>query len=100
MHTNLYLPTANEVWGKVMFLHLSVSHSVHSGHRVERYASYWNAYLFLFAMVDPGFSKEGVPTPADVTPYYLAIFFQKLHDNEINWTKKGCMYLAPHSISQ
>ena len=25
------LPPANEVWGKVMFLHLSVSHSVHRG---------------------------------------------------------------------
>ena len=25
------LPAANEVWGKVMFLHLSVSHSVHRG---------------------------------------------------------------------
>ena len=25
------LPPANEVWGKVMFLHLSVSHSVHMG---------------------------------------------------------------------
>ena len=25
----LLLPPANEVWGKVMFLHLSVSHSVH-----------------------------------------------------------------------
>ena len=42
----LYLPPANEVWGKVMFLHLSVSHSVHSCHRSGRYASYWNAYLF------------------------------------------------------
>ena len=27
--TNQQLPLANEVWGKVMFLHLSVSHSVH-----------------------------------------------------------------------
>ena len=35
-----YLPPANEVYGKVMFLHLSVSHSVHSGHRSGRYASY------------------------------------------------------------
>ena len=26
-----YLPPANEVWGKVIFVHLSVSHSVHSG---------------------------------------------------------------------
>ena len=26
-----FLPPANEVWGKVMFLHLSVSHSVHRG---------------------------------------------------------------------
>ena len=25
----LLLPPANEIWGKVMFLHLSVSHSVH-----------------------------------------------------------------------
>ena len=25
------LPIANEVWGKVMSLHLSVSHSVHKG---------------------------------------------------------------------
>ena len=41
----LLLPPANEVWGKVMFLHLSVSHSVHSGHRSGRYASYWNAYF-------------------------------------------------------
>ena len=40
------LSPANEVWGKVMFLHLSVSHSVHSGHRSGLYASYWNAYLF------------------------------------------------------
>ena len=29
-----------------MFLHLYVSHSVRSGHRSGRYASYWNAYLF------------------------------------------------------
>ena len=33
---HLLLPT-NEVWGKVMFLHLSVSHSVHSGHRSDIY---------------------------------------------------------------
>ena len=26
-----FLPPANEVWGKVMFLHLSVIHSVHEG---------------------------------------------------------------------
>ena len=26
-----FLPSANEVWGKVMFLHLSVRHSVHGG---------------------------------------------------------------------
>ena len=31
-----------------MFLHLSVSHSVHSGHRSGLYASYRNAYLLLF----------------------------------------------------
>ena len=41
------LPPANEVWGKVMFLLLFVSHSVHSGHRSGWYASYQNAYLFL-----------------------------------------------------
>ena len=29
--TNKFLPPANEVWGKVIFLHLSVSHSVHRG---------------------------------------------------------------------
>ena len=28
-HYLIFLPPANEVWGKVMFLHLSVSHSVH-----------------------------------------------------------------------
>ena len=28
------LPPANEVWGKVMFLHLSVNHSVHRGRGV------------------------------------------------------------------
>ena len=27
----MYLPPANEVWSKVMFLHLSASHSVHGG---------------------------------------------------------------------
>ena len=27
-----FLPPANEVWSKVMFLRLSVSHSVRSGH--------------------------------------------------------------------
>ena len=27
----LFLPPANQVWGKVMFLHLSISHSVHGG---------------------------------------------------------------------
>ena len=43
------LPPANKVWGKVMFLHLSVSHSVHGGHQSGLYASYWNAYLFLNA---------------------------------------------------
>ena len=42
----ILLQPTNEVWGNVMFLHLSVSHSVHSGHRSGRYASYWNAYLF------------------------------------------------------
>ena len=30
-NTKLYLPPANDVWGKVMFLHLSVSHSVYRG---------------------------------------------------------------------
>ena len=43
----IFLPPANEVWGKVLFLHLSVSHSVHSGHRSGQYASCWNAYLFM-----------------------------------------------------
>ena len=43
----LLLPPANEVWVKIVFLHLSVSHSVHSGHRSGRYASYWNTYLFI-----------------------------------------------------
>ena len=28
---SILLPPANEVWSKVMFLHLSVSHSVHGG---------------------------------------------------------------------
>ena len=28
---SVFLQPANEVWGKVMFLHLSVSHSVHRG---------------------------------------------------------------------
>ena len=42
-----FLPPVNEVWGKVMFLHLSVSHSGHSSHRSGWYASYWNAYLIL-----------------------------------------------------
>ena len=31
MGCRLFLPPANEVWGKVMFLHLSVSHSVLQG---------------------------------------------------------------------
>ena len=44
-YLEILLPSANEVWGKVMFLHLSVSHSVHSGHQSGRYASYRNAYL-------------------------------------------------------
>ena len=52
------LPPANEVLGKVMFLHLSVSHSGHSGHRRGRYPSYRNAYLFfdLFAFA-PMFAR-------------------------------------------
>ena len=41
----LFITVRNEV-AKVMFLHLSVIHSVHSGHRSGRYPSYWNAYLF------------------------------------------------------
>ena len=45
-HFSRFLPPANEVWGKVMFLHLSVSHSVHSGHRSGWYAPHGNAYLF------------------------------------------------------
>ena len=28
---SVFLQPANEVWGKVMFLHLSVSHSIHRG---------------------------------------------------------------------
>ena len=31
------LPLANEVWSKVMFLHLSVSHAVHRGVMKEEY---------------------------------------------------------------
>ena len=62
----------NEVWGKVMFLHLSFSHSVHSDHRSGRYASYWNAYLFLiFSIFYYSCSQylyitvKGVLTPSD-----------------------------------
>ena len=51
------LPPANEVWGKVMFLHLSVSHSVHSGRGSGRYASYWNAYLFYTGFGNPYIAK-------------------------------------------
>ena len=32
-----FFPPANKVWGKLMFLHLSVSHSVHRG-GVSQYA--------------------------------------------------------------
>ena len=64
--TDLYLPPANEVWGKV-FLHLSVilftvateaGGTHHTGIHtcVMRYASYWNAYLcesnFCFPFVE------------------------------------------------
>ena len=31
LHSVVFLPPANEVWSKVIFLHLSVSHSVHGG---------------------------------------------------------------------
>ena len=41
------ITVCNEV-AKVMFLHLSVIHSVHSGHQSGWYASYWNAYLLFF----------------------------------------------------
>ena len=47
-----FLPPANEVWGKVMFLHLSVSHSVHMG------ASVW--CHFLFWMPGPMFLLRGL----------------------------------------
>ena len=50
----LSLPPANEVSGKVMFLLLSVSHSVHSSHRSGRYASYWNAYLLVIFSLSCG----------------------------------------------
>ena len=33
-----FLPPANEVWGKVMFLHLSVSHSAHREGAVSQHA--------------------------------------------------------------
>ena len=32
------LPPANEVWGEVMFLHFSASHSVHGGRAVSQHA--------------------------------------------------------------
>ena len=35
----LVFTARKQVWGKVMFLHLPVSHSVHSGHQSGRYAS-------------------------------------------------------------
>ena len=31
LHAGIQLPPTNEVWAKVMFLHLSVSHSGHGG---------------------------------------------------------------------
>ena len=52
----IFLPSANGSCGKVMFLHLSVSHFVHRGgclpqcmlrYTPGRYASYWNALLFM-----------------------------------------------------
>ena len=70
IHFQLLAP-ANEVWGRVMFLHLSVSHSVHRGGvsltetpldrdlppqlvKSGQYVSYWNAFLFSTVFVlDP-----------------------------------------------
>ena len=61
MGANLLLSPSNEVWGKVIFLHLSVilftggvPGQVHPGISAcweiratsGRYASYWNAFLF------------------------------------------------------
>ena len=43
--TAFLLPLANKVWGKVMFLHLSVSHSVHRG---EGLLSLGGVFLRLF----------------------------------------------------
>ena len=51
----------------------------------------------LFTVADPGFPRrvEETPTPE----CYLAInwqhFFQKLHKNERNWTKRVRASLAP-----
>ena len=42
---NIYRPQT-KFGARLCFLHLSVSHSVHSGHRSGRYASCWNAYWF------------------------------------------------------
>ena len=33
-------------------------------------------------MADPGFPRGGAPTPEGTPTYYLANFFQKLHENE------------------
>ena len=52
------LPPPNEVWGKVMFLHPSVSHSVHSGHQSGWYASYWNAFLLKIELNKNAFQKD------------------------------------------
>ena len=55
----MFLPPANKVWGKVMFLQACVSHSVHGGHLYDV-----TSCLAIWYHVPSGGSQSLVPSEA------------------------------------
>ena len=66
------LPPADEVWGKVMFLHLSVSHSVHRG----------GVCLWVGGCTPPGHTHPDTYTPIDTHTHG----YTYTHEHTHSWT--------------
>ena len=85
-----FLPPANKVWGKVIFLHLSVLVLVCTeaeGHWVDQSAliKMWSRWSY--SVADSGFSPGGCANSQNC--YYFSTFCRKLHENERIWTPRG-----------
>ena len=109
---NLLSPPANEVWDKVMFLHLSVSHSVHrmgtsvsgsKGHTpwththslrtpprgaTQTHTHPWtHTYPRGHTPLIKVHIEAGGTHPTRMHSFFQS-FYQKLHENERNWTER------------